>query len=134
MKYLTAKRLGSIAAGSVLFFLLGAFVVLPSPIETVNICIQYGWLAFLSVACGPLTGALGDAGGEGGAAAFFAAHGILRGPELPQGPHGGHCLHGGKGGGPFVISGRIVAAHAAAVGRQRGITYRTIHGKSSFNA
>ena len=58
MKYLTAKRLGNIAAGSVLFFLLGAFVILPSPIDTVNICIQYGWLAFLSVTCGPLTGAL----------------------------------------------------------------------------
>ena len=58
MKHLTPRRLGIIAAGSVLFFLLGAFVVLPSPIDTVNICIQYGWLAFLSVACGPLTGAL----------------------------------------------------------------------------
>lgn len=58
MKYLTAKRLGSIAAGSVLFFLLGAFVTIPSPIDTVNICVQYGVLAFLAMACGPLTGAL----------------------------------------------------------------------------
>ena len=58
MKYFTAKKLGIIAAGSALFFLLGAFVILPSPIDTVNICIQYGWLAFLSVTCGPLTGAL----------------------------------------------------------------------------
>ena len=58
MKYLTAKRLGSIAAGSVLFFLLGAFVAIPSPIDTVNICVQYGVLAFLAMACGPLTGAL----------------------------------------------------------------------------
>ena len=58
MKYLTAKRLGNIAAASVLFFLLGAFVSIPSPIDTVNICIQYGLLAFLAVAFGPLTGTL----------------------------------------------------------------------------
>ena len=58
MKYITPKRLGIIAAGSVLFFLLGAFVTIPSPIDTVNICVQYGLLAFLSVVCGPLTGAL----------------------------------------------------------------------------
>ena len=58
MKYITLKRLGTIAAGSVLFFLLGAFVSIPSPIDTVNICVQYGLLAFLSVVCGPLTGAL----------------------------------------------------------------------------
>lgn len=58
MKYLTGKRLGNIAAGSVLFFLLGAFVSIPSPIDTVNICIQYGLLAFLAVVCGPLTGTL----------------------------------------------------------------------------
>ena len=58
MKLTPMKRTAVIAGGSVLFFLLGAFVVLPSPIDTVNICIQYGWLAFLSVACGPLTGAL----------------------------------------------------------------------------
>ena len=57
MKYLTAKRLGNIAAGAVLFFLLGAFVAIPSPIETVNICLQYGILAFLAMVCGPLTAA-----------------------------------------------------------------------------
>lgn len=58
MKHLTPRRLGIIAAGSALFFLLGAFVVIPSPIETVNICIQYGPLAFLAVVCGPWVGAL----------------------------------------------------------------------------
>ena len=57
MKYLTAKRLGNIAAGAVLFFLLGAFVSIPSPIDTVNICLQYGILAFLAMVCGPLTAA-----------------------------------------------------------------------------
>ena len=57
MKYLTAKRLGNIAAGAVLFFLLGAFVSIPSPIDTVNICLQYGLQAFLAMVCGPLTAA-----------------------------------------------------------------------------
>ena len=56
MKHLSVKRLCLIAVGSVLFFLLGAFVTIASPIETVNICVQYGLLAFLSVAFGPLTG------------------------------------------------------------------------------
>ena len=58
MKYLTVKRLGIIAAGSALFFLLGAFVTISSPIDTVNICVQYGLLGFLAVAFGPLVGIL----------------------------------------------------------------------------
>lgn len=58
MKLTPLKRAGVIATGSALFFLLGAFVSIPSPIDTVNICIQYGLLAFLAVACGPLTGSL----------------------------------------------------------------------------
>ena len=54
----TVKRIGTIALGSVLFFLLGRYVTIPSPIPTVNICVQYGLLAFLAVACGPLTGSM----------------------------------------------------------------------------
>ena len=54
----TVKRIGTIAAGSVLFFLLGRYVTLPRPIPTVNICVQYGLLAFLAVVCGPLTGSI----------------------------------------------------------------------------
>ena len=54
----TVKRIGTIALGSVLFFLLGRYVTIPSPIPTVNICVQYGLLAFLTVACGPLTGSM----------------------------------------------------------------------------
>lgn len=54
----TVKRIGTIAAGSVLFFLLGRYVTIPSPIPTVNICVQYGLLAFLTVVCGPLTGSI----------------------------------------------------------------------------
>ena len=54
----TVKRIGTIAAGSMLFFLLGRYVTIPSPIPTVNICVQYGLLAFLAVACGPLIGSM----------------------------------------------------------------------------
>ena len=54
----TVQRIGTIAAGSVLFFLLGRYVTIPSPIPTVNICVQYGLLAFLAVVCGPLTGSI----------------------------------------------------------------------------
>ena len=54
----TVKRIGTIAVGSLLFFLLGRYVTIPSPIPTVNICVQYGLLAFLAVVCGPLTGSM----------------------------------------------------------------------------
>ena len=58
MKLTPLKRVAVITVGSALFFLLGAFVSIPSPIDTVNICVQYGLLASLAVICGPLTGAL----------------------------------------------------------------------------
>ena len=58
MKYLTLKRAATITAGALLFFFLGRFVSIDSPIETVNICVQYGLLGFLAVTFGPLTGAL----------------------------------------------------------------------------
>lgn len=58
MKLTPIRRAVAIAAGAALFFLLGTFVSIPSPIETVNINVQYGLLAFLSVVFGPLTGAL----------------------------------------------------------------------------
>lgn len=58
MKLLSPKKLAAIAVGAVLFFLLGRFVSFPSPIDTVNICVQYGWLGFLAVVFGPVTGTL----------------------------------------------------------------------------
>ena len=58
MKLTPLKRAVVIVTGTALFFLLGTFVSIPSPIDTVNICVQYGLLAFLAVICGPLTGAL----------------------------------------------------------------------------
>ena len=58
MKLTPIKRTAVIAGGSLLFFLLGRYVTIPSPIPTVNICVQYGLLAFLAVVCGPLTGSM----------------------------------------------------------------------------
>lgn len=55
---LSVKRIAAVGAGAVLFFLLGRFVVISSPIDTVNICVQYGLLGFLAVAFGPLVGIL----------------------------------------------------------------------------
>lgn len=58
MKDRTLKRAAVIGTGALLFFLLGRFVSIPSPIETVNICIQYGLQAFLAVVFGPVVGCL----------------------------------------------------------------------------
>ena len=52
------KQIAAALGGALLFFVFGRYVSIPSPIDTVNICVQYGLLAFLSVVCGPLTGAL----------------------------------------------------------------------------
>lgn len=58
MKKDTIQRIAAVGIGAVLFFLLGRFVSIPSPIETVNICIQYGLQAFLAVVFGPVVGCL----------------------------------------------------------------------------
>lgn len=58
MKSNALRKPAIIVIGAGLFFALGRFVSLPSPVETVDICVQYGLLAFLAVACGPMTGAL----------------------------------------------------------------------------
>lgn len=58
MKTISSRSIAAIAVGSVLFFLLGRFVSIPSPVPTVNICVQYGLLAYLAVAFGPLTGSM----------------------------------------------------------------------------
>ena len=58
MKLTPMKRATAIAGGSLLFFLLGRFAVIPSPVPTVNLCLQYGLLAFWSVAFGPMAGGL----------------------------------------------------------------------------
>lgn len=58
MKRFTVKDAAVTAIGTALFFVLGRFVSIPSPVPTVNICVQYGLLAFLAVVFGPVTGTL----------------------------------------------------------------------------
>ena len=58
MKKFSVKTIGAIGIGAALFFVLGRFVAIPSPVPNVNICVQYGLLAFMSVVYGPIAGAL----------------------------------------------------------------------------
>ena len=58
MKLTPIKRAAAIAGGSLLFFLLGRFAVVPSPVPTVNLCVQYGLLGFWAVFFGPVVGGL----------------------------------------------------------------------------
>lgn len=48
----------AIGIGAALFFVLGRFVAIPSPVPNTNISTQYGLLAFMSVIFGPIAGAL----------------------------------------------------------------------------
>ena len=52
------KQIAAALGGALLFFVFGRYVSIPSPIDTVNICVQYGLLGALSVICGPVTGTL----------------------------------------------------------------------------
>ena len=52
------KTIAAALGGAVLFFALGRYVSIPSPIDTVNICVQYGLLGALAVVFGPLAGTL----------------------------------------------------------------------------
>ena len=58
MKKFSVKTIVAIGIGAALFFVLGRFVAIPSPVPNVNICVQYGLLAFMSVVFGPVAGAL----------------------------------------------------------------------------
>lgn len=58
MKKLSVKTIVAIAIGAALFFVLGRFVAIPSPIPNVTICIQYGLLAFMAACFGPVAGLL----------------------------------------------------------------------------
>ena len=55
---INVKTIVAIGIGAALFFVLGRFVAIPSPIPNVTICIQYGLLAFMSIVFGPIAGAL----------------------------------------------------------------------------
>jgi len=48
----------AIGIGAALFFVLGRFVAIPSPVPNTNIALQYGLLAFMATLFGPLVGAL----------------------------------------------------------------------------
>ena len=58
MKKFSVKSIVAIGIGAALFFVLGRFVSIPSPVPNTNISVQYGLLAFLAVVYGPVTGAL----------------------------------------------------------------------------
>ena len=58
MKKFSVKTIVAIGIGAALFFVLGRFVAIPSPVPNTSISVQYGLLAFLSVVYGPLAGAL----------------------------------------------------------------------------
>jgi len=58
MKKFSVKTIVAIGIGAALFFVLGRFVAIPSPVPNTTICVQYGLLAFLSVVYGPIAGGL----------------------------------------------------------------------------
>ena len=58
MKKFSVKTIVAIGIGAALFFVLGKFVAIPSPVPNTSISVQYGLLAFLSVVYGPVAGAL----------------------------------------------------------------------------
>lgn len=58
MKKFSVKSIVAIGIGAALFFVLGRFVSIPSPVPNTNISVQYGLLAFLAVVYGPVAGAL----------------------------------------------------------------------------
>ena len=58
MKNSPVKTIVSIGIGAALFFVLGRFVAIPSPVPNTNISTQYGLLAFMAAIFGPVAGAL----------------------------------------------------------------------------
>ena len=58
MKNSAVKSIVAIGIGAALFFVCGRFIAIPCPIPNVTINIQYGVLAFLAAAFGPIVGFL----------------------------------------------------------------------------
>ena len=57
MKNTPVKSIVAIAIGAALFFVLGRFVAIPSPVPNTNISVQYGLLALLAACiCDALAG------------------------------------------------------------------------------
>ncbi len=58
MQKFSVKDIVAIAIGAALFFVLGRFVAIPSPVPNTNISTQYGVLALIGAAFGPLVAVL----------------------------------------------------------------------------
>ena len=58
MKKSPVKTIVAIGIGAALFFVLGRFVSIPSPVPNTNITIQYGLLGFMAVLFRPVAGVL----------------------------------------------------------------------------
>ena len=58
MKKFSVKTIVAIGIGAALFFLLGRFVAIPSPVPNTNLSTQYGLLAFMAAVYGPVAGML----------------------------------------------------------------------------
>ena len=58
MKKSPVVTIVAIGIGAALFFVLGRFVAIPSPVPNTNISLQYGLLAFMAALFGPVAGAL----------------------------------------------------------------------------
>ncbi len=58
MKKFSVKTIVAIGIGAALFFILGAYVKISSPVPNTDICLQYGLLAFIAAVYGPVAGAL----------------------------------------------------------------------------
>ena len=58
MKKLSARSVVAIGIGAALFFVLGRFVAIPSPVPNTNVTLQYAIAAFMATLFGPVVGAL----------------------------------------------------------------------------
>lgn len=58
MKKVSVKTIVAIGIGAALFFVLGRFVAIPSPVPNTSISVQYGLLGFMSALFGPIAGML----------------------------------------------------------------------------
>jgi energy-coupling factor transport system substrate-specific component len=58
MKKSPVVTIVAIGIGAALFFVLGRFVAIPSPVPNTNISIQYGLLGFMACLFGPIAGLL----------------------------------------------------------------------------
>ncbi len=58
MRKFSVKTIVAIGIGAALFFVLGRFVAIPSPVPNTNISLQYGLLAFMAALFDPVAGLL----------------------------------------------------------------------------